>query len=148
MTNPKQTDPIRTRLTVEDRLKFEQTCTAAGLTEAELARKAIREMLDRQDQGIRAEVRDELAEEVRQLQEVVKTLLLQQKKTENRMAALMARNNIDIGIVYQILWFRTDPKDREEMFKEARVNAVRRASKKLKEGDLEVKELMKNEISS
>jgi hypothetical protein len=148
MTNPKQTDPIRTRLTVEDRLKFEQTCKAAGLTEAELARTAIREMLDRQDQGIRAEVRDELADEVRQLQEVVKALLMQQKKTENRMAALMARNNIDIGIVYQILWFRTDPKDREEMFKEARVNAVRRASKKLKEGDLEVKELMKNEISS
>jgi len=144
----KQTDPIRTRLTVDDRLKFEQLCKAENLTEAELARKALREMLDRQESGVRAEIRDQLAEEVTQLQDLVKALLLQQKKTENRMAALIARNNIDIGIVYQLLWFRADRETRDKMFEEARKHAVKRASQKLKDGDLEVKELMKDARSS
>ncbi len=144
----KQTDPIRTRLTVDDRLKFEQICQAEGLTEAELARKAVRELLERKESGVRTEIRDQLAEEVKQLQDVVKAMLLQQKKTENRMAALMARNNIDIGIVYQLLWFRADRETRDKMFQEARTHAVKRASKKLKEGDQEVKDLMKDALSS
>ncbi len=144
----KQTDPIRTRLTVDDRLKFEQICQAEGLTEAELARKAVRELLERKESGVRTEIRDQLAEEVKQLQDVVKAMLLQQKKTENRMAALMARNNIDIGIVYQLLWFRADRETRDKMFQEARTHAVKRASKKLKEGDHEVKDLMKDALSS
>ncbi len=144
----KQTDPIRTRLTVEDRLKVEQLCSAEGLTEAELARKAVRELLERQEAGVRSEIRDQLAEEVTQLKDVVKAMLLQQKKTENRMAALMARNNIDIGIVYQLLWFRADRETRDKMFQEARVHAVKRASQKLQEGDKEVKEMMKDALSS
>jgi len=144
----KQTDPIRTRLNVDDRLKFEQICAAEGLTEAELARQAVRELLERKEAGVRAEIRDQLAEEMAQLKDVVKALLVQQKKTENRMAALMARNNIDIGIVYQLLWFRADRETREKMFQEARVHAVKRASQKLKEGDQEVKEMMKDALSS
>jgi len=144
----KQTDPIRTRLTVDDRLKFEQLCQAEGLTEAELARKAVRDLLERKEAGVRTEIRDQLAEEVIQLKDVVKAMLLQQKKTENRMAALMARNNIDIGIVYQLLWFRANRETRDEMFKEARIHAVKRASQKLQEGDKEVKEMMKDALSS
>ncbi|MFA6556187.1 MAG: hypothetical protein WCT03_07155 [Candidatus Obscuribacterales bacterium] len=148
MARQKQTPQIITRLAAGETTRFFELCSAQGKNHAELARQAIREMLAREESGIEAEVRDRLAEEVTQLQDLVKALLLQQKKTENRMAALIARNNIDIGIVYQLLWFRADRETREKMFQEARVHAIKRASQKLKEGDLEVKEMMKDALSS
>ena len=148
MPRQKQPPQIVTRLAAEETAEFLELCRSEGKTQTEVAREAIRDKLACRHHGIRTEIRDELAGQVEQLQQVVKALLAQQKKTENRMAALIARNNIDIGIVYQVLWMRSNPADREEMFKEARTNAARRSSRKLKEGDLEVKELMKDALSS
>jgi|694.fasta_scaffold23762_1 hypothetical protein len=148
MAKQKQPPLITTRLAAGETTRFFELCSAKGKKHTELARQAIREMLAREESGVEAEVRDRLAQEVTQLQDVVKAMLVQQKKTENRMAALIARNNIDIGIVYQLLWFRADRETRDKMFQEARSHAIKRASQKLKDGDLEVKEMMKDALSS
>lgn len=128
----KQPDPIRTRLAANDHARFLEICKLEGKTETQLARQAILEMLDRQEQGIAAEIKDKLAERL--------------KKMEDRMAALIARNNMDIGTVYQVLWLRADPEKREKLWEAARKHAARRASKKLVEDDLEIKELMKEAL--
>lgn len=91
--------PIRTRLSTNDQARFNEMCKLEGKSQAELARRAIIEMLDRQEQGMAGEIKDKLAERL--------------KKMEDRMAALLARNNLDIGIIYQVLW-QVGPREKRQ----------------------------------
>lgn len=97
-------------------------------------RRAIIEMLDRQEQGMAGEIKDKLAERL--------------KKMEDRMAALLARNNLDIGIIYQVLWLRSDPEKRDKLWETARKYAATRSSKHLVKDDLEIKELIKETLKA
>jgi hypothetical protein len=111
-----------------------EICKLEGKTQTDIVRRAIIEMLDRQEQGIAAEIKDNLA--------------IRLKKMEDRLAGLIARNNLDIGTVYQVLWLRSDPEKREKLWATAKGYAAKRVSRKLEGEDLEVKEMMKNEIGS
>jgi len=130
----KQPNPIRTRLSIADHARFNEMCKLEGKTQTELARQAIVEMLDRQEKGTQAEIKDKLAERL--------------KKMEDRMAALLARNNLDIGIVYQLMWLRSDPEKREALFAAARKHAAQRSSRALAEGDLEIKNAIKGNLQA
>ena len=130
----KQPPLVTTRLSVNDSARLAEICKLEGKTQTEIVRRAIIEMLDRQEQGMAAEIKDHLA--------------IRLKKMEDRMAGLMARMNMDIGTMYQIMWIRTDQDKREKLFAGAKSAAIKRANKKLEGEDLEQKEQIKNEISS
>lgn len=126
--------PIRTRLSSNDQARFNEMCKLEGKSQAELARRAIVEMLDRQEQGMAAEIKDKLAERL--------------KKMEDRMAALLARNSLDVGIIYQLMWLRSDPEKRDKLWEAARKYAIARLSRSLVQSDLEVKEQIKENLNS
>ena len=130
----KQPPLVTTRLSVNDSARLAEICKLEGKTQTEIVRRAIIEMLDRQEQGMAAEIKDHLA--------------IRLKKMEDRMAGLMARMNMDIGTMYQIMWIRTDQDKREKLFAGAKSAAIKRANKKLEGEDLEQKEQIKNEIGS
>jgi hypothetical protein len=134
MAEKKRAPILTTRLSMNDHQRFLDTCKLEGKTQTQLVRQAILEMLDRQEQGVAAEIKDNLAERL--------------KKMENRMAALLARNNLEIGIVSQLLWFRADPEKRAALFEAARKSAAKRISNTLKGGDLEIKELIKDSFKA
>jgi hypothetical protein len=137
----KQTDPIRTRLAVEDRYKFEQICRAEGKTETELARRAILQFIDSYDKKAEDNARDRLAD-------VLEAMQSAQRKDTERLAKLMARTLIDIGTVQQVFFERASKEDRGELWKVARQRAVERLKKKRKDGDPEATEIVANAVSS
>lgn len=137
----KQTDPIRTRLAVEDRYKFEQICRAEGKTETELARRAILQFIDSYDKKAEDNARDRLAD-------VLEAMQSSQRKDTERLAKLMARTLIDIGTVQQVFFERASKEDRGELWKVARQRAVERLKKKRKDGDPEATEIVANAVSS
>lgn len=117
-----------------DRKRLDDLARVTGKTKTEIGREAIRFYLDNYER-LQAEDRESPLE--RRL-----------KKMEDRLAALMARTAIDVGTVYSLLWHRSDKEDRKELFNACYTQAIDRLKKKLTELDLEVKEAMKNEISS
>lgn len=136
MPKTKTTQPplVTTRLAMADQARLTEICKLEGKTQTEIVRRAILEMLDRQEQGIAAEIKDNLA--------------IRLKKMEDRIAALIARNNQDIGTVYQVLWMRSDPQQRDKFWATAKSYAAKRANRQLEGDDLAIKEKMKNEIGS
>ena len=133
-TKTAQPPLVTTRLAMKDQARLNEICKLEGKTQTEVVRRAILEMLDRQEQGIAAEVKDSLA--------------IRLKRMEDRLAGLIARNNLDIGTIYQVLWLRSDTDKRDKLWATAKTYAAKRASKKLEGEDLEIKELMKDEIGS
>jgi hypothetical protein len=137
----KQTDPIRTRLAVEDRYKFEQICRAEGKTETELARRAILQFIDSYDKKADDNARDRLAD-------VLEAMQAAQKKDTERLAKLAARTLIDVGTIQQVFYKRASEKDRDDLWDEARRRALERLRKKRKGGDPEATEIVQDAISS
>ena len=125
----KRTPQIETRLAAADFLRFDQLCRLDGKTKTEMARKAILYYMAGRDKEIVEEQENEVA---RQL-----------KKMEDRMAAIMSRVMIDVGIVHQFLWKKSDEKGRDELFDTCYKAAVARTRRKLASVEVEVKELMK-----
>ena len=117
----KQTDPIRTRLAVEDRYKFEQICRAEGKTETEVARKALLQFIDSYDKKAEDSSRDRLAEILEEMQK-------ERKKDTDRLAKLAVRTMIDVGTIQQVFYKRASEKDRDDLWDEARRNALERLS--------------------
>lgn len=117
-----------------DRKRLDDLARVTGKTKTELGREAIQFYLDNYDR-LQAEDRETPLE--RRL-----------KKMEDRLAALMARTAIDVGTVYSLLWHRSDKEDRKDLFNACYTQAIDRLKKKLTGLDAEVKDVMKNEISS
>ena len=128
----KQPPLVTTRLSINDSARLAEICKLEGKTQTEIVRRAIIEMLDRQEQGIAGEIKDKLAERL--------------KKMEDRMAGLIARVNLDVGTIYQVMWIRSDPEKRDKLWDTARRYSAERASKKLKGAELAVKEMNVEEI--
>jgi len=129
----KRTPTIEIKLRAAEYQKFSDYCAQTGSTKTDMARRAINEMLERQEQEAVAEVKDALAERL--------------ERMEKRLAGLLARNAIDVGTIYQVLWIRSDPEKREALWNTARKYSVQRASRKLEGADLEIKELIAKEIA-
>jgi uncharacterized protein (UPF0335 family) len=117
-----------------ERKKLDELHRVTGKTKSEIARDAIRFYLDNYE---RLNTEQKEAPIERRL-----------RKMEDRLAALMARTAIDVGTVYTLLWHRSDADDRKDLFGACYTQAVDRLKKKLTGLDAEVKDIMKNEISS
>lgn len=135
---PKQTDPIRTRLAVEDRVRFEQICRAEGVTETELARRALLAFIDAYDKGAQASARDRLAEVLAASEEA-------RRKDTDRLAKMMARLTIDVGIINQVFYKRAAKEDREKLWESARTASIARLTHKRKGGDEEATDVLKSD---
>lgn len=120
---------IYTSLSGDEQMTFDAVARSKGLSRSELAREAIRYFLQRQDQ-LDNEVRDSKIDQ-------------RLKKMEDRLAGLMARTAIDVGVMYTLMW-RNLPGNREEQLTSAYTQAVNRLKKKMSDADAQVKEeLMK-----
>lgn len=128
----KQTPLITTRLNQLDNDRFEQLCVSTGKTRTQVAREALLLFIDGATKLEEGAIRDALAERIR--------------KMEDRIAALLARVSMDIGIVDQVLWIRSDPNERERVWSAAAKFASNRLHRKLTGGDKEIKELIKSEL--
>lgn len=117
-----------------ERKKLDTVSRTTGQSKSEIAREAIRFYLDNYERLQSAEKETPIERRL--------------KKMEDRLAALMARTAIDVGTVYTLLWHRSDGEDRKDLFAACYTQAVDRLKKKLTGVDAEVKDIMKNEISS
>lgn len=121
-------------LASEDRKRLAEIAKAQGKTKTDVARKAIIEYLDRVENRDAAEDESKVATAI--------------KRMENRIAGLMARSAIDIGTIYQVLWLRSDPAKRKELFDKSRAFSIQRLNKKLEAEEVQIKERIVDEISS
>jgi len=128
-------------LAAEDRYKFEQICRAEGKTETEIARKAILQFIDSYDKKADDSARDRLAD-------ILEGMQLERKKDTERLAKLAARILIDVGTIQQVFYKRASEKDRDDLWDEARRNALERLRKKRKGGDPEATEIVNDAVSS
>lgn len=117
MPKTKRTPRIETRLAPEDFSNFDQLCRSEGKTRSEMAREALRWFM---------------ANYQRARQEKIETPLERRlRKMEDRIAALLVRNGLDIGTMYALMWSRTDEATRKALFKEMRVRAIKRMKEQL-----------------
>ncbi len=138
---PTRTPLLNTRLSAADYVKLEQVCRAEGKTKTEILREALLQYLDRYDQDVEVAARDRLAE----------TLLAveaSRRKDTERLAKLMARTLMDVGILNQVLFRRAAADERDKLWEAARQGAAERLKRKRKGGDPEATEIMHNALSS
>lgn len=82
---------IRTRLRTEDLKRFDQICRIEGKTQAEIARRALLFYLDAYER-----------EEVDSRESKLEARL---RKMEDRLASMIMRTTIDVGVIYRAIYF-------------------------------------------
>lgn len=100
-------------------------------TRAYVAREAIRWYLDHHDK-LNADSRESMLEK-------------RMKRMEGRLAAMLARSAIDIGMVFHLMYRHMDQTNRDAVIAWAYNSAVTRLRKKLAGQDSAIKELVKND---
>lgn len=122
------------RLHPQDQIRLDELCRLEGKKRPELVREAVTWYLDNKDR---------LAED--RLQSKMDRRL---RRMEDRLAGLLAKANLDLGTVVQILFSKMGgtQQEKEAAFKKARGQAVRRLKTKLTE-DAELEELYKKDIA-
>lgn len=98
-------------------------------------RKAVLKYLDSYDQEAEAAAKDRLAETLAAME-------AQRKKDVERLAKLIVRATLDIGIVNQVFYKRASTEERDKLWGAAKTAAVQRLTAKRKDGDKEVTEVM------
>jgi len=68
------------------------------------------------------------------------------KRLEDRLAGLLARLGMDIGIVYNFLWHQSDPETRRALFDKCYKDARTRLAGKLDVIEDDFKELVREKI--
>lgn len=129
MPKTKQSPEVRTRLRNQDQERLDLICRSSGKTQTEVVRQAILFYLDSHDKG-----QLDIGQS-----ETQKTL----QKGFDRLAAMLMRNTIDVGVVYQAIYVMMGDKA-EKAFPHFYSNAVKRLQAKRKDqAELEtVKELV------
>lgn len=130
----KRTPTFDIRLSQPDLDRFDSMCRVQGKNRAEMARQLILWCLDNEDK----------------LQTDAKQTKLEKRlqKMENRLAGLLARSAIDIGTIYHVLWYRSDPEKRKELWDVSKTATVDRLRKKLKDQDGDIRDLIRDSLSS
>jgi hypothetical protein len=95
-------------------------------TEASLVREAVLFYLDHQEKE--KDNRREMMLEKRM------------QKMEDRLASILAKTAIDVGVIYSLLWQNANYKTRDEQFIRARKHSVDRLRKKWNSDEMEIKE--------
>lgn len=118
MPKTKQLPLIRTRLRSEDLARLDQICRAEAKTQAEIARRALLFYLDSYDK--------------KQLDDRESKLEARLRKMEDRLAAMIMRPTIDVGVLYQAIYHNFG-KDAPKAFGAFYNHAVKRLQAKRKD---------------
>lgn len=116
MTPLREGPRITTRLVDEDNTRFMRAVISSRTTVSQLARDAIRFYLDQLDAGLIAERENKLEVRI--------------KKMEDRLAGLLARANIDVGVIINLMYARMNSQTREEEIKVAHSKSAQRLRRK------------------
>jgi hypothetical protein len=146
--DPVQTPQLNTRISAEDLTKLEAICRAEGKTKTEILRKAVLLYLDGYEQKAEAAKRDRLAEAIESMTKAIEGLATGQKNSTERLAKMIARTMMDVGIVNQVFYKRAAKDERDTLWGSARQAAIERLKHKKKDGDPEATELMTDALSS
>lgn len=122
------------RLHPDDQARLDDLCRLEGKKRPELVREAVTWYLDNKDR---------LAEDMRQSKTERRL-----KRMEDRLSGLLAKANLDLGTIVQILYSKMGgtQDEKEAAFKKARGQAVKRLKMKLQE-DAELQELYKQDLA-
>jgi hypothetical protein len=121
-------ETITLRLVAEDNSRFIRLCAAEKRAKTDVIREAVRLYLDGREQNLVQE-RDE------KLEKLI-------KKGFERIAALQARANIDIGVIYNMAWNNLPEANRKQIFTAAYGNSVKRLKQKLSDSEQAIQELI------
>jgi hypothetical protein len=131
MPKTKQMPKIETRLSVRDYKRFEEVARARGKTKTAVAREALLLFLDYEDK-LKTDSRESILEK-------------RMGKMEDRMASLLARIGIDVGIGFHLIFRNMDPETRQDALAWAYNSSVERLKKKLGGQAAELKDIMKGQ---
>lgn len=145
---PIQTPQLNTRLSAEDLIKLEAVCRTEGKTKTEILRKAVLLYLDGYEQKAEDAKRDRLAEAIESMTKAIELLSQAQGKSTERLAKMIARTMMDVGIVNQVFYKRAAKDERDNLWASARQSAIERLKHKKKNGDPEATEIMSDALSS
>lgn len=128
----KQTSPIEVRLRPDDLAAFDQLCRVSNRKRPEVAREAILWYMEQQNKRVQ-DVRESMLE-------------ARIRKMENRMAALISRGNIDVGVLLEIISANMPGDDRDAVLKRSHKRAAMRLKRKVDEVD-DIEDLFKKELA-
>jgi predicted DNA-binding protein len=134
MPKKRESQPLQVWLASEDRFRLEELAKRTGRTKSELARRGIQLLLESEADKENQERDSEIAKAL--------------KRMEDRIASLIARTAIDVGTIYQVLWHRSDPAKRQNLFVSARTQAINRLRQKLVGEEVEIKRKLADAIDS
>lgn len=122
------------RLHPQDQIRLDELCRLEGKKRPALVREAVTWYLDNKDRLAEDRMQSKMDRRLRRM--------------EDRLAGLLAKANLDLGTVVQILFSKMGgtQQEKEAAFKKARGQAVRRLKTKLTE-DAELEELYKKDIA-
>lgn len=123
---------VHSRLSEVDYQRLKEQVKAQKVSESHLVREAIRRYLDYADKQALDHGETKVERRL--------------KRMEDRLASLLARLGVDIGIVYQFLWHQSDPETRNQLFNKCYKDSRNRLAGKLDKIETEFKELIKEAV--
>jgi len=131
MPKTRRTPQISTRLAGADFIAFELACRLEGKTKTEMARKAIQFYLANSEKAHVEEKEGPIAESL--------------KSIEDRLAGLLAKVGTEVFSMSHLMWTRTDPDVRKELFAECWAAGVKRMKTKLNKDEEGLRDGMRRE---
>jgi hypothetical protein len=126
---PRRTPTIATKLVPSDLIRFDTICRLEGKTKTEIARKAIREYIERHEKVMTDDRESLLEDRIRRM--------------ENRLAGLLVKLGIGIYKLDHLFWTRTDKDVRGELFRECHAAGVKKMKEKLTAFEEELRQSMR-----
>lgn len=123
----KRTPLFQIRLSRKDLDEFEVLCRLENKNRSQMARALILEAMKHRKHEVSQEAETVLDKRL--------------KKMEDRLAKLMARTLIDVGMLNQVFYKRADKASRDELWEDARKAALVRLQHKRKGGDEDATEI-------
>lgn len=113
------------RLSPDDLKEFDGICQVEKKTRTELAREFVREGMARRKQEQQEEIEHELAAEIRkQTDRIIGVIRKNNLELASRLAGLLTKLVLENSTTFNVLYHKTDPEQREELFTLARKQAL------------------------
>jgi metal-responsive CopG/Arc/MetJ family transcriptional regulator len=125
MPKTKNEPSFNIRLSREDLTEFDGLCHGEGKNRTELAREFIREGMARRKQQKLDEVESEFAAEVRkQTDRIIGVIRKNNVELASRLAGIMTKLVLENSTTFNVLYHKSDPEQRDELFALARKQAL------------------------
>jgi hypothetical protein len=136
MPKTREAFKVQTRLGTRDEKRLKKLVESEGVSVADFVRSAVLNYMTAKEAG--------------PVEESERELVVELHKGVNRLAGLLAQNYLEIGEVRNVLYSRTDPESRDDVWRAARNQAVARLRKRSLERDKisEIQGLIVDEIGS